>query len=188
MLKTAIMMRPQRIYGVFAVLLFTGAASLAGCHSRDPASPNAQLASAAEPPRPPDLGRGAPRVRVEGPYNMYVAEPVRSVCSGTAPFFEFDSFDAREVDQPTMKVLAECMISGPLKGKTIKLIGHTDPRGTPDYNEKLGLERAERVRHHLLKHGVEAGRVQVDSVGEEAASPAPENWAKDRRVEIQLVQ
>jgi peptidoglycan-associated lipoprotein len=125
---------------------------------------------------------------VEGPYNMYVADPVREVCSGTAPFFEFDSFHAREADQATMKTLADCMISGPLKGKTIKLIGHTDPRGTPDYNEKLGAERAERVRHHLLQHGVEAGRVQVESLGEEEASRAPENWAKDRRVEIQLVR
>jgi len=138
-------------------------------------------------PQPPDLGRGAPRIRVEGAYSMYVAEPVRKVCSGTAPFFEFDSADTRGADQPSMQVLADCMITGPLKGKSIKLIGHTDPRGTPGYNEKLGMERAERVRSYLLSHGVETGRVQAESVGEDQASPAPKDWAKDRRVEIQLV-
>jgi peptidoglycan-associated lipoprotein len=125
---------------------------------------------------------------MEGPYNMYVPEPVRKTCSGTAPFFEFDSSDTREPDQASMHALAECMISGPLKGKTIKLIGHTDPRGTPDYNEKLGLERAQRVKDHLVTHGVESNRVQVESVGEDQASPAPQDWPKDRRVEIQLVR
>ena len=119
---------------------------------------------------------------------MYVAEPVRKVCSGTAPFFEFDSSDTRDTDQPTMQALAQCMLSGPLAGKTIKLIGHTDPRGTPNYNEKLGLERAERVKHYLIAHGVDTSRVQVESVGEEEASPAPKDWAKDRRVEVQLVR
>jgi peptidoglycan-associated lipoprotein len=113
---------------------------------------------------------------------------VRKTCSGTAPFFEFDSSDTREPDQASMHALAECMISGPLKGKTIKLIGHTDPRGTPDYNEKLGLERAQRVKDHLVTHGVESNRVQVESVGEDQASPAPQDWPKDRRVEIQLVR
>ena len=46
---------------------------------------------------------------------------------------------------------------------------------------------AERVKHYLVTHGIESSRVQVDSVGEEEASPAPKDWAKDRRVEIQLV-
>lgn len=118
---------------------------------------------------------------------MYVAEPVRKVCSGSVPFFEFDSSETRDADQPSMHTLAECMISGPLSGKSVKLVGHTDPRGTPDYNDKLGLERAERVRRYLVAHGVEAGRVQVESVGEEKASPTPKDWPADRRVEIQLV-
>ncbi len=168
--------------------MIAGAGSLAGCRSPAPESPSAGLTNAAAAPRAPDLGRGAPRVRVEGAYSMYVAEPVRKVCSGSVPFFAFDSSDTREDDQPTMKTLAECMISGPLSGKTIKLIGHTDPRGTPGYNEKLGLERAERVKHYLVAHGVDANRVQVDSAGEEQASGAPNDWPKDRRVEIQLVR
>ena len=56
----------------------------------------------------------------------------------------FDSADAKK-DQPTMQMLSNCMIDGPLRGKTIKLIGHTDPRGSVGYNDKLGLERAEKV-------------------------------------------
>jgi peptidoglycan-associated lipoprotein len=85
-----------------------------------------------------------------------------------------------------MQTLADCMLTGPLKGKSIRLIGHTDPRGTPGYNVKLGLERADRVKNYLITHGVDTARVQVESVGEDEASPAPKDWAKDRRVEIQL--
>lgn len=181
------MMRAQRPrYLLVASLLLTSAGILAACRSPEPVSPDPGLTSAVNAPQPPDLGRGAPRVRTEGAYNVYVAEPVRKVCSGSAPFFEFDSSDSRETDQPTMQALADCMLSGPLSGKTIKLIGHTDPRGTPGYNYKLGLERAERVKQYLVTHGVETSRVQAESVGEDEASPAPKDWARDRRVEIQL--
>jgi outer membrane protein OmpA-like peptidoglycan-associated protein len=183
------MTQAQRsLHALLAVLSLTGAASLAGCRSPEPESPSPELTSAPDAPRAPDLGRGAPRIKVEGAYNMYVAEPVRKVCSGSAPFFEFDSSDTRETDQPTMQALAECMISGPLSGKTIQLIGHTDPRGTPGYNAKLGFERAERVKRYLVTHGVAESRVRVESVGEVESSSAPAEWAKDRRVEIQLVR
>ena len=87
-----------------------------------------------------------------------------------------------------MQTLADCMLTGPLSGKSIRLIGHTDPRDTPGYNEKLGLERAERVKQYLVAHGIDTARVQVESVGEDAASPAPKDWAKDRRVEVQLAR
>ncbi len=87
-----------------------------------------------------------------------------------------------------MQMLANCMIDGPLRGKTIKLIGHTDPRGAATYNDKLGLERAGRVRDYLITHGVNDNRVQVATAGEDEARSAPADWAKDRRVEIQLVQ
>jgi peptidoglycan-associated lipoprotein len=179
-LRRADMMRAT-LPAVLGVLLLA-------CHSPEPTSPESGLTNAVQPPRPPDLGKGAPRIKVEGAYSMYVADPVRNVCSGSVPFFEFDSSDTREGDQPTMQALAECMTKGPLLGKAIKLIGHTDPRGTPNYNEKLGLERAERVKRYLVGHGVDAARVQVESLGEDQASAAPKDWPKDRRVEVQLVR
>jgi peptidoglycan-associated lipoprotein len=183
------MMRQQRaLRDVLTIVVLTGVASLLGCRSPEPESPSTGLTNAVSPPRPPDLGRGAPRIKAESGYNMYVSEPVRNVCSGSAPFFEFDSSDTRETDQPTMQALADCMIKGPLAGKTIKLVGHADPRGTADYNERLGAERAERVKRYLTTHGVDAGRVEVGSVGEAEASQAPKDWAKDRRVEVQLVR
>jgi peptidoglycan-associated lipoprotein len=177
----------HRPSGWFGVLLIVGAVAPLGCRSPEPESPSAGLTNAVDPPRAPALGRGAPRMRTDGGYNVYVAEPVRQVCAGSVPFFEFDSSLTREDDQPTMKILAECMLTGPLQGKTIRLIGRTDPRGTAGYNATLGLERAGRVKDYLVAHGVATSRVEVDSAGEEQASAAPKDWPKDRRVEIQLV-
>ena len=174
--------------GFLALLLVTAAVTVTGCHSpREPGSPEVGLTKPVDPPKMPDLGRGAPRHAQDTLYSIFIGDAVVRSCSGPAPFFDFDSSDANAKDQPTMQMLSNCMLDGPLKGKTIKLIGHTDPRGSASYNDKLGLERAGRVKRYLVTHGVTENRVQVDTVGEDEARDTPKDWPKDRRVEIQLV-
>lgn len=169
------------------LLLSLAFLSLVGCRSPEPASPSQDLTNAVAPSMP-DLGRGPPRASMTSGYNMFLGEEVQRFCSGTAPLFAFDSSDTRGGDHPTMQLLADCMKSGALKGKSIKLIGHTDPRGTPGYNLKLGLERAERVKQYLVTRGIDASRITTTSLGEDEASPSPADWPKDRRVEIQLAR
>jgi len=171
--------------GFLAVILALAGGTVAACHEPEPMSPDVGLTKAVAPPKMPDLGRGASRTETDTHYNVFIGDALVHSCSGPAPFFQFDSSDAKK-DQPTMQMLANCMIDGPLKGKSIKLIGHTDPRGTPGYNDKLGLERAERVQRYLVTHGVDVGRVEVATVGEDEARDTPKDWPKDRRVEIQL--
>ena len=163
------------------------AVGVAGCHTPEPESPAVGLTKPVDPPSPPDLGRSPDRVETNPLYHLWLTDPVRSACSGPDPFFDFNSSETTGA-QPTMQTLVNCMLSGPLKGKSILLVGHTDPRGTPQFNEKLGLDRAERVKRYLTTNGVEPNRVQTSSVGEEEASPSPADWPKDRRVEIRLAQ
>lgn len=158
-----------------------------GCQTPEPASPVGGLTQPVNPPEPPDLGRSAARTEQNQLYNLWLGDSVRSLCSGPAPFFQFNSADAAG-SQPTMQTLVNCMLDGPLKGKSIQLIGHTDPRGSVEYNDKLGKERAERVKRYLVTNGIETDRVVTKSVGERDASDAPQDWPKDRRVEIQLAQ
>lgn len=164
-------------------------AVLVGCATQQPTSPTAGLTEPIHPPTPPDLGRDPGTVEIEdvGPYNFYITEEVRLICSGPDPLFAFDVSKPMGNDQPTMQNLVFCMKQGALAGKTIKLIGHTDPRGTPGYNEHLGLERAEKVKKFLVANGVAPERVQTGSIGAEEAAPGPKEWAKDRRVHIELV-
>lgn len=168
------------------LLLVTAAATVTACHPSEPTSPEVGLRKPVDPPKMPDLGRGAPRASQDTLYSVYVGDALVRSCSGPAPFFSFDSSDAAAKDQPTMQMLSNCMIDGPLKGKSIQLIGHTDPRGSANYNDKLGLERAERVRRYLVTHGVSPTRVAVETVGEDEARDTPKDWPKDRRVEIRL--
>lgn len=180
-------MKPFVRSSLLAFGLSCVALSSAACRTKEPASPTVGLEEPVDPPQAPDLGRGANRVSTDV-LNMYMADAVFEVCKGPSPFFEFDSAKVGPTDKPTMQVLANCMIDGPLAGKKIQLIGRTDPRGSEEYNEELGLERAERVKKYLVDRGIDANRVETTSLGKQDASPAPKDWASDRRVEIRLLQ
>lgn len=166
------------------VLGLAAVVCVAACKTNPPTSPDAQI-SEVDPPHPPDLGRYPARVSVDI-FHMYMTDSVRSACAGPAPFFDFDSSKLDGDDRSTMANLAQCMKFGPLQNKTVLLIGRTDPRGTEDYNEKLGLERAEKVKKYLVRRGVDGDRVRVASLGKSDASPFPSDWPSDRRVQIEL--
>lgn len=139
------------------------------------------------PPRAPDLGRGHDRTETDVHYGMFIQEGVRSICSGPSPSFAFDSAKGAE-NAPTMQNLANCMTTGPLKGRIIRLVGHTDPRGAEEYNDKLGLERALRVKKYLVAQGVDAERIQTATHGEDNSTSDPAGWPRDRHVQVELVQ
>lgn len=172
----------------FGLVLLASTFGAFGCAQREPRSPVAGLTNAVNPPKMPDLGRGAPRVETNTYYHIYLGEPVQRVCRGPSPFFDFDSAAATTEANPTISNLATCMNEGPLKGQSIRLIGHTDPRGSEKYNDKLGFERAERVKHSLTMRGIDAKRIEVFTAGEDDASDSPKDWPRDRRVEIQLTK
>lgn len=172
---------------IHAPLLAVVAALAVACNSGETRSPSVGLTEPVNPPKFPDQGRGAPRIETNTLYSMYVTEGVRTACAGPAPYFRFDSATTAKAD-PTLQTLANCMKDGALKGKTIRLVGRTDPRGTEEYNEQLGHERAKSVKKYLVKAGVDEGRVLTTSLGKEDASPAPQDWPSDRRVQIELAE
>lgn len=69
----------------------------------------------------------------------------------------------------------------------VVLEGHTDERGTVEYNLALGERRALSVRGFLLANGASANQIQVVSFGEERPAINASNeeaYAKNRRVEV----
>jgi outer membrane protein OmpA-like peptidoglycan-associated protein len=109
------------------------------------------------------------------------------MCSGPDAFFKFDSSKPTPTDQPTMNVLLTCMTSGPLRGRNIRLTGYTDPRGTDEHNDVLGLSRAEKVKRFLVNGGIDRSRIETASMGAEGARQAPRDWGNDRRVQVDIV-
>lgn len=113
--------------------------------------------------------------------------------------FDFDKSDLKphhisEIDKIATKIVNSWR-SGP-SIMTVRVIGHTDPEGKPDYNVKLGLRRALAVRKALGQALEKKQRnlsykvlILADSRGEYElidVSNTPEGKARNRRVEIYL--
>lgn len=71
-----------------------------------------------------------------------------------------------------------------------QLAGHCDERGSDQYNIALGERRAEAVLAYLVELGIDAGRMETVSFGEEKPLDAGHDesaWVKNRRVEFVLL-
>ena len=69
----------------------------------------------------------------------------------------------------------------------IEIQGHTDSRGTDEYNMGLSLRRANAVRDYLLSQGIAATRMTTRGFGKSApaySNDTPEGMAQNRRVEF----
>lgn len=101
-------------------------------------------------------------------------------------YFDFDqatlSAEARAALDQQVELLLKTNLG-------LRIDGHTDARGTRDYNLALGERRAQSVANYLNLRGVDTSRMEVISYGEE--KPAVEGtgesvWQQNRRVEIKL--
>jgi len=69
----------------------------------------------------------------------------------------------------------------------IRVEGHTDERGTVDYNLSLGQRRADAVGRYLTSNGVRADRVNIISYGKERPvddAHSESAWEKNRRADV----
>ncbi len=74
--------------------------------------------------------------------------------------------------------------------EVIIAIGHTDSVGTPAYNQKLSVKRADAVKAYMVSKGIEPNRIYTEGKGEKqpiADNKTKEGRAKNRRVEIEVV-
>lgn len=100
-------------------------------------------------------------------------------------YFSFDSSEIADEDLPILSAHATYLKKN--TGAKVTLAGHTDERGTREYNMALGERRAKAVEAYLLTNGVSSKQLDVVSYGKEM--PAVEGhteseWAKNRRVEL----
>lgn len=105
----------------------------------------------------------------------------------TAPQFDFDRSGLRGSDRDLLLQVASCVTTGPLKGRSLELIGRADPRGEVEYNFALGESRAESVRSYLMALGVSDSKMSMTSRGKLDATGTDEaGWQRDRRVDLEL--
>jgi peptidoglycan-associated lipoprotein len=123
---------------------------------------------------------------VEGGYGEYgVGETPEALVGQTLIYFDFDSSSIRAEYNQSLAAHAANLNQN--SRATIRLEGHTDERGSREYNIGLGERRAQAVRRALMLQGVRADQISTVSYGEErpAVSGSDEEaFAMNRRVEI----
>jgi peptidoglycan-associated lipoprotein len=100
-------------------------------------------------------------------------------------YFDFDSSEIRPEFVPVIAAHAHALARN--ASIRVRLEGHTDERGSPEYNIGLGERRAQAVRRALLLQGVAESQVATVSYGEERPAVTGQteaSWAKNRRVEF----
>ncbi|MGE0385697.1 MAG: peptidoglycan-associated lipoprotein Pal [Gammaproteobacteria bacterium] len=100
-------------------------------------------------------------------------------------YFDYDSSEVRAEFRESIQAHAAYLAQNP---KTVvSLEGHTDERGSREYNLALGERRANAVRRQLVLLGASADQIRAVSYGEERAvsdGHDEQAWAMNRRVEI----
>ncbi|ENX13382.1 peptidoglycan-associated lipoprotein [Acinetobacter colistiniresistens] len=99
--------------------------------------------------------------------------------------FNYDSSDLSNEDYQTLQAHAQFLVAN--ANSRVALTGHTDERGTREYNMALGERRAKAVESFLITNGVNPQQLEAVSYGKESPVNAGHDeaaWKENRRVEI----
>ncbi len=98
-------------------------------------------------------------------------------------YFDFDSAQLKPGAYTELKRISEVLNKYPQT--TIEVGGHTDTRGSEEYNQILSEKRAEAVKSVLIQNGISSERLLAKGYGE--LRPISSDDAMNRRVEIIIV-
>lgn len=100
-------------------------------------------------------------------------------------YFAYDSAEIDTAGQGVVTNYSKYLTGSPTA--KVRLEGHTDERGSAEYNVALGERRAQTVARELKAAGVTDAQLAIISYGKErpvAAGSTEEAYAKNRRVEV----
>ena len=101
--------------------------------------------------------------------------------------FDYDRYNIRQDARPALNAAAAYLI----KNREVKIVieGHSDERGTNEYNLALGEKRAETTKNYLRSLGLTPSRVHTVTYGEEkplCTNSVESCWQRNRRSSIKL--
>jgi peptidoglycan-associated lipoprotein len=190
-----------RIAGVATAVL--SVAALNACHHNPPAAPTP--VTQASGPDADSLRRAqeeaarraaADAARRRAADSAAAAEAARRAAAAAGSLtaaltamvhFDYDQSDLRPGDRAILDAKVPIMQAN--SGVMIRVAGHTDERGSDEYNLALGQRRAAAVKAYLVQHGIADARIQTVSYGEEhpiAQGTDESAWAQNRRAEFEI--
>ena len=108
-----------------------------------------------------------------------------NILSKRSIFFDYDSNLVKDEFKPIVTAHARYLQQNP--AAKMRIEGNADDRGSREYNLALGQRRAEAVKKVMTVLGVQDGRIETVSFGEEKprCSEAAEScWSQNRRGDI----
>jgi outer membrane protein OmpA-like peptidoglycan-associated protein len=103
--------------------------------------------------------------------------------------FDFNKATIRESSFSSLDKLAQTLIDA--KNWKLDIAGHTDDKGSDEYNLKLSQNRANAVKDYLVKKGVNAETITAQGFGESKPIVPNDNDAnreRNRRVEFKITK
>lgn len=167
---------------------------LAACESAPKYDPNASMSGsgsrAGDPAMSGTGNRGVSATSLGGAAGS-LAEAQRQLTTdvGDRVHFDYDSFQLKS-DGPATLDRQAAFLKRNIQYRVV-IEGHSDERGTREYNLALAERRATTVRDYLVNQGIAAARISVISYGKErpVATTANESaWAQNRRAVTALGQ
>lgn len=104
-------------------------------------------------------------------------------------YFDYDRASLRPESSEALDALVSTMKGSPTM--KIEIAGHTDNKGSDEYNLKLSQKRASSVVRYLMKNGIEEGRAHPKGYGERipvASNDTDEGRQKNRRTEVRIIE
>ena len=174
-----------------SLMLLASAVLVAACGGKPPAeqpAPEPTPAPAPAPAAPVDDSAERERLERERAARE-AAEKAKALSAELATMinFEFDKADIRQADQATLDRKAAVLVANP--NVKLRISGHADERGSDEYNLALGNRRGAAAKRYLESKGVDGGRMEVVSYGEERPlNPGTDEaaFAQNRRDEFEV--
>ena len=111
------------------------------------------------------------------------ATDARGVAPSLGPiYFDYDKSTIRPDAEATLQANLGIITANP--SMRIRIEGNADERGSDEYNIALGQRRSQSAKQWLIDHGVDAGRIDIVSYGEERPVCQDHNetcWQQNRR-------
>jgi peptidoglycan-associated lipoprotein len=101
--------------------------------------------------------------------------------------FDYDQSDVRPDARAALDAKIPILQANP--NVAIRIAGHTDERGSDEYNLALGQRRAAAAKRYLVERGIAESRIETISYGEErpvAQGSDEDAWAQNRRAEFEI--
>jgi peptidoglycan-associated lipoprotein len=171
---------------LYAAATLLAIASVGACHKKPAPEPTPAPAPAPAPTPEAPAPTPPPAAPTTNDDAARARDAARASLTSTI-YFEYDS-DALS-DAARQSLDAKVAILTASSSVKIRVAGHTDERGSDEYNLALGQRRAAAAKRYLTQHGVPDASIETISYGEE--HPAVEGndesaFSKNRRDEFEI--